>query len=365
MTFRFDLFPVIAADDNPRANGKVFQLLKAVRETGSLHRAAQEIGLSYRHAWGVMRAWEDMLGRSMLDMERGRGASLTRFGERLLRAEARLRETIDPAVQKAMADFLVELDDAAQPQTVVHFSGSHDPAMEVLASALKDAPTAHQLDTVFCGSVEGLICLQERQSELAGFYVSPIQTAGSVAHVTLRKWLRPATVRLVRLALREQGLIVAPDMARQIRDLRDLARTGARFVNRQRSSGTRMLFDQLLAAQGLYPDQIAGYEDPEFSNDKVAEAVQSGRAQVGFGLRMNAEQHGLAFVPLTREAYYLALRKNDQTAPWMGALLALLADPAFARRIEALPGYTAAEPSGILTPQEALPWFGPDGKEGA
>ncbi|SDD27131.1 transcriptional regulator of molybdate metabolism, LysR family [Cupriavidus sp. YR651] len=365
MTFRFDLFPVIAADDNPRANGKVFQLLKAVRETGSLHRAAQEIGLSYRHAWGVMRTWEDMLGRSMLDMERGRGASLTRFGERLLRAELRLRETIDPAVQKAMADFLVELDDAAQPQTVVHFSGSHDPAVETLTAALKGAPTPLQLDAVFCGSVEGLICLQERQSELAGFYVSPIQVAGSVAHVTLRKWLRPATVRLVRLAWREQGLIVAPDMAREIHDLRDLARTGARFVNRQRSSGTRMLFDQLLATHGLYPDQITGYEDPEFSNEKVAQAVRSGRAQVGFGLRMNAEANGLAFVPLTREAYYLAVRKNDQTAPWMLSLLALLADPAFAQRIEALPGYTAAEPAGILTPQQALPWFGTDGKEGA
>jgi len=365
MTFRFDLFPVIAADDNPRANGKVFQLLKAVRETGSLHRAAQEIGLSYRHAWGVMRAWEEMLGRAMLDMERGRGASLTRFGERLLRAELRLRETIDPVVQKAMVEFLSDLDDAAQPQTVLHFSGSHDPAVETLAAALKETPAPLRLDTVFCGSVEGLVCLQERQSELAGFYVSPIQIAGSVAHVTLRKWLRPATVRLVRLAWREQGLIVAPDMAREIRDLRDLARTGVRFINRQRSSGTRMLFDQLLATQGLYPDQITGYDDPEFSNEKVAEAVHAGRAQVGFGLRMNAEAHGLAFVPLTREAYYLALRKNDQNAPWVAALLSLISDPAFVRRIEQLPGYTAAEPAGVLTPQQALPWYGPDGKEGA
>ncbi len=365
MTFRFDLFPVIAADDNPRANGKVFHLLKAVRETGSLHRAAQEVGLSYRHAWGVMRAWEEMLGRSVLDMERGRGASLTRFGERLLRAEIRLRETLEPAVQKALADFLLDLDEAAQPQTRVHFSGSHDPAIGVLAGALQELPARLQLDTVYCGSVEGLICLQERQSELAGFYVSPIQTAGSVAHVTLRKWLRPASVRLIRLAWREQGLIVAPDMAREIRDLRDLARTQARFVNRQRSSGTRMLFDQLLATHGLYADQIVGYDDPEFSNDKVAEAVAGGRAQVGFGLRMNAEAHGLAFVPLTREAYYLALRKNDQTSPWAGALQALLADPGFARRIEALSGYAAAEPAGILTPQEALPWYGPDGKEGA
>lgn len=365
MTFRFELFPVVAPDDNPRANAKVFQLLKAVRETGSLHRAAREIGLSYRHAWGVMRSWEEMLGRSVLDMERGRGASLTRFGERLLRAELRLRESIEPAVQRAMAEFIADLDDAQQPQACVHFTGSHDPAVEVLAAALGNAAGPLQLDTVFCGSVEGLICLQERQSELAGFYVSPVQTAGSVAHVTLRKWLRPGSVRLLRLAWREQGLMLAPALAREVHDLRGLARSQVRFVNRQRSSGTRMLFDQLLAAQGLYPDLINGYDETEFSNEKVAEAVHSGRAQAGFGLRMNAEAHGLAFVPLTREAYYLALRKNDQTAGWMSALLALLADPAFARRIEALPGYTMAEPAGILTPQEALPWFGPDGKEGS
>lgn len=365
MSFGFDLFPVISAEDNPRANGKVFQLLKAVRECGSLHRAAADIGLSYRHAWGVMRAWEAMLGRPVLDMERGRGASLTRYGERLLRAEARLREAVAPTMQKAMAEFMAELDDATRPQTRLHFSGSHDPAMEVLAEALRQSPSGLHLDTVFCGSVEGLICLHERQSELAGFYLSPIQTAGSVAHLTLRKWLRPAGVRLIRVASREQGLLVAPDMVREIRELRDVARTRARFVNRQRSSGTRLLFDQLLATQGLYPDQIVGYEDPEFSNEKVAEAVHAGRAQVGFGLRMNAEAHGLGFVPLTREIYYLALRKTDQLAPWVHAMLALLADPAFAARIHALPGYAMVEARGLMAPEEALPWYGADGKEGA
>lgn len=368
MTFRFDLFPVVGPDDNPRANAKVFQLLKAVRETGSLHRAAATIGLSYRHAWGVMRTWEAMLGRSVLDMERGRGAALTRYGERLLRAEVRLHEALAPVIQKALAEFLTDLDDAAQPQTQIHFSGSHDPAMEVLAQTLQaqpGVPTALELDAVFCGSVEGLICLHERQSELAGFYVSPIQAAGSVAHLTLRKWVRPAAVRLIPIATREQGLIVTPGRSGQIRDLRDLARTRARFVNRQRSSGTRLLFDQLLASHGLYPDQIDGYDEPEFSNEKVASAVHEGRAEVGFGLRINAEAHGLGFVPLTRETYYLALRKSEQMAPWVQALLAVLVDPAFVSRIEALPGYALPEKRGVLMPEQVLPWYGPDGKEGA
>ncbi|MBY4895723.1 substrate-binding domain-containing protein [Cupriavidus sp. AU9028] len=359
MSFRFELFPVITSDDNPRANGKVFLLLQAVRETGSLHAAAAKVGLSYRHAWGIMRDWEAMLGRSVLDMERGRGASLTRFGERLLRAEARLREALGPAVQRAMTEFTAELDDASRPQTRLRFSGSHDPAMETLAAGIGTGAGELQLDAVFCGSTEGLICLHERQSELAGFYVAPIQTVGSVAHVTLRKWLKPSSVRLIPVASREQGLIVAPGRAGQIQSLRDLAQTGARFVNRQRSSGTRLLFDQLLASEGLYPDQIAGYEEPEFSNEKVAEAVHAGRAEVGFGLRVNAEAHGLAFVPLTRETYYLALRKSDQSAAWVRSLLALLAHPDTVARITALPGYAMARPPALLTPEEALPWYEP------
>ena len=112
MTFQFEVFPVVGPDDNPRANGKVFQLLRAVRETGSLHRAAKQVGLSYRHAWGVMRSWEEMLGRALLDMERGRGASLTLFGERMLRAEMRLREQIDPATlngETAITTFVFEV----------------------------------------------------------------------------------------------------------------------------------------------------------------------------------------------------------------------------------------------------------------
>ena len=56
---------------------------------------------------------------------------------------------------------------------------------------------ACSVDTVFCSAVEGLICLQEKQCEVAGFYVAPQQGAGSIAHQTLRKWLRPTAVRLI------------------------------------------------------------------------------------------------------------------------------------------------------------------------
>ncbi|ATJ86914.1 substrate-binding domain-containing protein [Ralstonia solanacearum] len=356
MTFQFDVFPVVGPDDNPRANAKVFQLLRAVRETGSLHRAAKQVGLSYRHAWGVMRGWEDMLGRTLLDMERGRGASLTLFGERMLRAELRLHEQIDPLLRQAMGQFLSELEDASQSQSRIRFSGSHDPAVEALAQTFTRQADGAQLDAVFCSAVEGLICLQEKQCEVAGFYVAPQQGSGSIAHQTLRKWLRPTAVRLIALADREQGLMMSAQWAGRVQSLTDLARTRARFVNRQRSSGTRLLFDQLLVAEGLYPDQINGYDEQEFSSDKIAVAVQEGRADVGFGLRPGAEAHGLHFVPLTRETYYLAVRRNDALAPWVRELAERIGSSAFREGLSHLAGYRAPEHIALLSAEQALPW---------
>jgi molybdate-binding protein len=234
--------------------------------------------------------------------------------------------------------------------------------MEVLAQTFAHQANAAHLDTVFCSAVEGLICLQEKQCEVAGFYVAPQQGNGSIAHQTLRKWLRPTAVRLIALADREQGLMMSAEWAGRVQSLADLARTQARFINRQRSSGTRLLFDQLLVADGLYPDQINGYDEQEFSSDKIAVAVQDGRADVGFGLRPGAEAHGLHFVPLTRETYYLAVRRNDALAPWVRELIERIGAPAYREGLGHLAGYRAPDHVALLTADEALPWHTEDAR---
>ncbi|MGT2494898.1 substrate-binding domain-containing protein [Cupriavidus basilensis] len=159
-------------------------------------------------------------------------------------------------MQKAMVDFPADLDDAAQPpQTRIRFSGGHDPAMEVTwRTRWHEEPGGLQLDTVFCGSVEGLICLQERQSKWLASTIRRSRPAGSVAHVTLPQVAAPRPPsRLIRLAWREQGLIVTPGLAREIRDLRDLACTRARL---------RQPAAQLGHAHAVRP--VAGHPRPLF-----------------------------------------------------------------------------------------------------
>lgn len=65
------------------------ELLRAIERTGSLVRAAQSVGWSYRHAWGYIRRAEDALDLQLTERRSGkgvnRGINLTRAARRLLR----------------------------------------------------------------------------------------------------------------------------------------------------------------------------------------------------------------------------------------------------------------------------------------
>jgi molybdate transport system regulatory protein len=61
------------------------RLLRGVEQSGSLRKAAQELGMSYNKAWRILRAAEERLGFALLD--RSVGGSLG--GGSHLTAEAR------------------------------------------------------------------------------------------------------------------------------------------------------------------------------------------------------------------------------------------------------------------------------------
>ena len=69
---------------------RLIDLLAQVRLHGSLSAACQEAGISYRHAWDLIRQGEALFGASLLQMERGKGSRLTALGDKLVWAEQRI-----------------------------------------------------------------------------------------------------------------------------------------------------------------------------------------------------------------------------------------------------------------------------------
>lgn len=61
------------------------QLLELIEKLGSLNKAAKELGMSYRAAWGRIKNTEEVLGEALVEKSRGRkGYNLTPLGERIL-----------------------------------------------------------------------------------------------------------------------------------------------------------------------------------------------------------------------------------------------------------------------------------------
>jgi len=334
----------------------LFALLAAIRDSGSIRQAATSMELSYRHVWGELKRWEETLGHSLIVWEKGRRARLTPFGDKLLWAEERARARIRPQIENLAAElesaFAVVFDDSAH---VLTLAASHDLLLPRLKDALAGAGV--HLDLRNHGSLDALEELAAGRALLAGFHVSDDHPAGSLTARTFKRLLQPGRHKLIGFARRSQGLMVARGNPLHLGDLADLARPGVRFINRQPGSGTRIEFDQLLAAAGIPIKGINGYETEETTHLAVAAAVAAGAAEAGFGIEAAALEYGLSFVPVSQEHYYLVCLKETLEHPAVQRLTQTLQSPQWLAMVANLPGYAPAEPGRIVALTRALPWY--------
>jgi molybdate transport repressor ModE-like protein len=331
---------------------RLLPLLEAIAASASLAAAVEARGISYRAAWGMLRDWRVRLGVPLVLLERGRGARLTAAGRRLLEAHQ--------AAGRRLADVLPALavEIGGTPRTAsraapahLKVAASHDFALVAFAGA-SVASDRLELDLSFMGSLRALEELDAGRVPVAGFHV-PVGARGARELVPYLRFLDARRDRLVRFVDRDQGLILPRGNPLRVRTLSDVAARGLRFVNRQRGSGTRLVVDQLLARAKVGAREVAGYDREEFTHAAVAATVASGGADAGFGLCAAAAEYGLAFVPVMRERYFLAVRARDVDTPALARLRAALRTPAFAARVAGIPGY-GADGAGALIGIAAL-----------
>ena len=80
--------------------------------------------------------------------------------------------------------------------------------------------------------------------------------------------------------------------------LEEAVTAGARIVNRNRGSGTRVALDRLLADAGVESATVEGYENEVVTHRQAARIVAGGSAEVALGIYAAAKAEGLDFVPL-------------------------------------------------------------------
>jgi molybdate transport repressor ModE-like protein len=330
----------------------VVELLVRVDEHGSLAAACQAGGLSYRHAWQLLREGEALFGQALLVMARGKGSRLTPLGQRLVWAQRRVRARLSPVLDSLASELNAEIRKALAPAPGrLRIHASHGFAVQALQRLLERDGVAHELK--YTGAAEALAALGSGHCDVAGFHV-PIGEFQAEVAAHYRPALDAVRHRTIGLATRRQGLMVTPGNPKKIYDVADLVRPDVRFINRQPGSGTRLLLDLMLRARGIAPPTVRGYEQCEYTHAAVAAYVASGMADAGFGVEVPAREFRLEFLPSHQERYFLACDAAALERIELVRLREVLGSAEFAAAVDALPGYESAGAGRVLDIDEAL-----------
>jgi len=327
-------FEIFAAPLIARLEGRVETARPSVRA-----RLAREIASPVElDEWVRVRLGR--VGGRLVAMPLPRGAGVLTS---LVRADGLVLVPAGAAGHQPDAEVEVRLlKDAAEIESTVVVIGSDDPALDLAASVLGGGGTRRTLAVTDVGYLGGLAALRDGLCHLAGSNLLDPET-GEHTLSYLGKVLFGFDIAVVRFAVREQGLIVAPHNPLGVTGVEDLARGAIRYVNRQPGSGTRALFDYGLSRSGIAPASILGYDREARTHLAVAASVASGLSDCGLGVLAAARAFGLGFVPLRREPFDLVLNAASLEDPLLGPLWDLLSSIAFQASVRTLGGYDTSE----------------------
>ena len=296
-------------EGSPQTIVVMLRVLNEIRKTGKLTSAAADARLSYRHVWNLVEQWSDFFGVPLVETQRGKGTTLTAFGEKLVWAGQRMQARLGPQLENLAQELATEIKPFLhQRPSVIRVHASHGFAVSKLRELLDREPGIG-VDLRYVSNQNSLVSLAQGACDLSGVHL-PRGELRAQSVRACREWLDPREDRVIHFVTREMGLMVKRGNPLKITSLKDIVDRKARFVNRDHDSGTRLLFDQLLALNGIDEASINGAQQMEFTHAAVAAYVASGMADASFGVEAAARQFGLDFIRLLTEDYFFVCRRG-------------------------------------------------------
>jgi putative molybdopterin biosynthesis protein len=225
-------------------------------------------------------------------------------------------------------------------------AGSNDPVLDVLLNRMKQGGGRY-LFSCSTGSARGLEMLAGGSADIAWCHLHDSETGTyNIAQATTA--LEGKRIAVVHLFYREIGFVARQAEGPGVRSFSDLTEPGVTFVNRQAGSGTRLFIDQRLAAEGISPESVRGYDREVYTHLEVALAVLSGDAVTGIASVAAATMMGLHFSPLARESFDMVLLQETFFSREIQDFIAALQSDEFKRQVAPMGNYDFGESGRIL-----------------
>lgn len=191
------------------------------------------------------------------------------------------------------------------------------------------------------GTRLGLSLLARHRADACGIHWGPVEESRNRHPGLIKHYPQHHDWVMVRVFLREQGLMVAPG-AGVDHDPRALFHGSLRWAMRQEGAGSRRFLQEALARDGL-EESLLRPALTAHSEREAAAALAMGLADVAPGVRAAATEFGLGFVHLGWEAFDLVLNRKIYFRHLFQRLMEHLAEPECEAIARDLGGYDFAE----------------------
>ncbi|MCR5040664.1 MAG: molybdopterin biosynthesis protein [Clostridia bacterium] len=216
-------------------------------------------------------------------------------------------------------------------------TGSHDPLIDEVSDRLAKNGAPFRVCSTHVGSMGAIYAVRDGLAHMGGIHLLDTET-GEYNKSYIKKHIPGDSAVAVKGVGRVQGLMVRKGNPLGIRSFSDIR--NARYVNRQRGAGTRILCDHLLKKYGISPDEIEGYDNEEFTHTAVAALIAAGNADVGLGIYSAAKMYDLDFIPVCNETYEFLICRKYLEDPMVRAFLEVLYSDGFKARLNEMGGYS-------------------------
>lgn len=220
--------------------------------------------------------------------------------------------------------------------TIIH-SGSHDPCLDIIRNMLRDK-NKYFLSTSNVGSVGGILSLKNNECDFTTIHLLDTES-GKYNESYVEKYLNNEDYVLKKFLKREQGIICRKENSEILKSIQDIKDKKFVFGNRQKGSGTRILFDYMLKELNILEKDIIGYENQEFTHFGIANGVLNKIYDAGIGVYSAAKAKNLEFIKIGYEEYDLLFHKNFLESEKYKEMLKIIESDEFKSEVYKMGGY--------------------------